>query len=128
MTAGQVAERAGLRTSAVRYYETIGLLRAARIHGRREFGEDAVARLKLIGLAKAASFSLHDIRMILAGDRPAWQDHTAAKLAELDQTIARARSQREAVSRLMGCTCATIAECADRVDRGPLASFGSTAR
>ncbi|MEO8026370.1 MAG: MerR family transcriptional regulator [Bryobacteraceae bacterium] len=114
MTVGQVAKRSGLRASAVRYYESIGLLRAVRVHGRRQFTEDAIARLTLISAAKDASFSLDEIRRILAGDRPDWRQAAIAKLKELDVAIARTAAQHAAVSRLLGCPCQTIAECASK--------------
>ena len=112
MTIGQMAARFGLRTSAIRYYESIGLLKSVRIRGRRQFGEDAAARLELITAAKRASFSLEEIRQILIGGKPNWRSAATSKLQELDATINRAVSQREAVSRLLRCQCGSIAECA----------------
>lgn len=119
MRIGEVAGRAGLRTSAVRYYESIGLLRSTRVHGRRQFEEDDVARLTLISAAKGASFSLDEIRGILAGNRPNWRDAASLKMVELDETIARATAQKEAVSRMLRCTCESISECARRSGKLP---------
>ena len=86
MTIGQVAQRAGLRTSAIRYYESIGLLRSTRVNGRRQFGAETEARLTLISAAKNASFSLDEIWEILAGGRPIWRDAASRKLAELEES------------------------------------------
>jgi len=112
MTIGQAAQRCGVRTSAIRYYESIGLLKPARMQGRRQFGEDALARLELIAAAKRASFSLLEIRGILAGSRPNWRDAASRRLVELDELITRAKRQRAAVGRLVECRCDTISECA----------------
>ncbi len=112
MTIGELARKAGIRTSAIRYYESIGLLKPARVNGRRHFGQEAASRLTLIATAKGASFSLDEIRKILEGNRPNWREAASRKLIELEKAISRATSQREAVGRLLVCSCETISECA----------------
>src|SRR5438094_10676206 len=63
---GEVARRAGLRPSAVRYYEERGLVTPARRNGRRRvYGVEAVERLALIAFAKKIGFSLDEIRSLL---------------------------------------------------------------
>ncbi len=114
MTTGQIAQRASVRPSAVRYYESIGLLRPARVRGQRRFTEGDLSRLRLIATAKDASFSLFDIRGILAGDRPDWKPAATRKLEELDAVIANARAQKRAVTRMLTCSCESIVECAAR--------------
>lgn len=62
---GEIARRAGLRTSAVRYYERIGLLRPApRAGGQRRYDPSALHRLSAIRLAQRAGFSLEEIKRL----------------------------------------------------------------
>src|SRR5215213_3404188 len=96
LTIGQLAERFGLRTSAIRYYERIGVLpEPLRESGRRRYGADAVKRLEVLEVAKRAGFSLEEVRLLLqrtdAGD-PAFEsmrELAARKLPELERLIAR---------------------------------------
>ena len=70
LTIGQVAKRAGLNASAIRYYEAHGLLpEPPRVSGQRRYGEDTLARLGVIDVAKRAGFTLDDIRVLLHRSR-----------------------------------------------------------
>jgi DNA-binding transcriptional MerR regulator len=68
---GDVARRAGVRASALRYYETRGLLRpAARLpNGYRLYGEDAIAELRFLRRAQALGMKLEEIAELLALSR-----------------------------------------------------------
>jgi len=63
-----LAERTGLSDSAIRYYESIGLLPAPqrRPNGYRDYDEADVSRLQFVAGARALDFSLDDIAEILA--------------------------------------------------------------
>jgi DNA-binding transcriptional MerR regulator len=70
LTIGEVAERAGVATSALRYYDELGLLPpAARVSGRRRYTEDAVARVGAILLLSDVGFTLAEVGTILASRR-----------------------------------------------------------
>jgi len=128
LTIGQVAQRAGLNRSAIRYYETQGLLpEPVRVSGQRRYGEDTLARLGVIDIAKRAGFSLDDIRTLLdasdAGE-PAHnqlQDLAHRKLPEVDELIARAERVRSWLKTATGCGCNTLDVCAlfDQQDHLP---------
>ena len=115
MTIGQVASRAGLRASAIRYYEEQGLLpRALRVGGKRIYEASILERLAMIELAKMAGFELREIRAVLsAGERPAliWRKLAQAKRVELDRQISRLARMKDVLARLSGCTCSTPEEC-----------------
>ncbi|HEY3765682.1 MAG TPA: MerR family transcriptional regulator, partial [Gaiellales bacterium] len=67
LSIGEVAARAGVRTSALRYYEDEGLLApVARVGGRRRYTAAAIERLTLIRFCQGLGFSLAEIRTILA--------------------------------------------------------------
>jgi len=63
LTIGQVAGRAGLRTSHIRFYERVGVLpRPERVSGQRRYGEDVLHRLSIIDVAQRAGLTLDEIR------------------------------------------------------------------
>ena len=132
LTIGQVAKRAGLNTSAIRYYEAKGLLpEPARISGQRRYDEDTLARLGVIDIAKRAGFSLDDIRVLLgASDAGApahtqLQDLAQRKLPAVEELIERAQRVRAWLQTATGCGCNTLDVCAlfaeqDRLPPGGL--------
>ena len=116
---GEVAREAGVRVSAIRFYERNGLLPAAeREGGRRRFGADTVRRLQVIGVAKQAGFSLEEIRALLDSiDRgaPAHEELralAARKLPEVDTLIERARAMRDWLAVASDCGCESLEDCA----------------
>lgn len=117
LTIGEVASRAGLRASAIRYYEAQGLIAAAqRRGGKRVYDASIVDTLAVIELAKRAGFSLQEIRDVLAevGQRaPAstWRTLAEAKRADLDEQISKLIAMKALLSRMADCTCATVTDC-----------------
>jgi len=68
LTIGDVAHRAGLATSSIRYYESIGLLpEPDRLHGQRRYRTDVLGRLAFIGIAQSAGFKLDEIKALVVG-------------------------------------------------------------
>ena len=68
MTIGEVASQAGTTTSAIRYYEEIGLLpRAVRVNSRRRYDPSTVQRLCVIERAQQAGFTLGEISGLFFG-------------------------------------------------------------
>ena len=62
LTIGEVARRAGIRTSALRFYESIGLMPLPkRVSGRRRYEENTVQMLKIVQLAQDAGFTIAEI-------------------------------------------------------------------
>ena len=115
---GKVAARAGLRASAIRYYEEKGLVPSAqRKGGKRIYDVSVLDRLALIELAKSAGFTIRDIRGLLTGigrRRPAaksWRTLAHAKLADLDEQILRASRMKDLLSMLIRCECPTLDDC-----------------
>lgn len=118
LTIGKVATMAGLRTSAIRYYEEEGLVPPAHRHGgKRIYNESVLDRLALIELAKHAGFTIREIRNLLAGmdqKQPAsarWAKLAQAKLADLDQQMLRASRMKDLLSTLIRCDCPTMDDC-----------------
>jgi DNA-binding transcriptional MerR regulator len=106
LTIGQLARRAGVTTSALRYYEELGLLPApARISGQRRYPESAATIVAVIRLNSDAGFTLAEQKALMApGDgTPDWRELAQRKLAELDERIARAQAAREAIRHGLRC-------------------------
>ena len=126
MRIGEVAAQAGLATSAIRYYERLGLLPAARReNGRRVYGEDVRARLAVIQGAVASGFTLKEIRSLFAG-RPysaRLRRLAAAKIDELEHAIERSRTMQGLLRKALRCRCLTLEECGRRM----LAGHGKSA-
>jgi MerR family transcriptional regulator, redox-sensitive transcriptional activator SoxR len=127
LTIGQVARRAGLNVSAIRFYEAEGLLpETLRVSGRRRYSEDVFARLGVIDVAKRAGFSLDDIRTLLdardAGEpaHASLKELAGRKLPEVDELIARAEAVRGWLDAASACDCETLDVCALFQDGGPL--------
>lgn len=118
LTIGQVAERAGINASAIRFYERQGLLAPAeRRGGQRRYGEDAVRRLEVIHVAKQAGFSLDEVRLLLAaddGDERASDELRPLvdrKLGEVEALIARAEAMRGWLVKARACHCSSLELC-----------------
>ncbi len=118
LTIGEVARRAGVRTSALRYYESIGLLPAARrVNGRRRYDPDAVRMLAVIHLAQQAGFSMAEIQTLFHGfaaETPPgerWRPLAEHKLGEVDALIARAQQMKRILETLLECGCVRLEEC-----------------
>lgn len=105
LTIGEVARRAGVATSTVRYYERRGLLEAdARIGGHRRFRPETLRRLVFIGMLQDAGLSLDDIAGIIgAADIDEWKAIGRARLAVLDEEIARLGHARTYLRGALGC-------------------------
>src|SRR5215211_7707284 len=68
LTIGEVARRAGVATSSIRYYERIGLLpEPERLSGQRRYRTDVLGRLGFIGVAQGAGFKLAEIKELIDG-------------------------------------------------------------
>ena len=128
MRIGEVAARSDLATSAIRYYESEGLIpRPARRSGHRVYDESVLDRLALIELAKRAGFSVAEIKKLLAGfssrkpPTERWSALTRAKLAQLDERIAEAERMKKVLQAVIRCRCPTLADCsrAVRSSTGP---------
>jgi DNA-binding transcriptional MerR regulator len=118
LSIGEVAAKARISVSAIRFYERRGLLPVAeRVAGRRRFGPDTVRRLEIIAVGKRAGFSLEEIRRLLDSiDRRApaheqLQTLAAGKLPEIDAAIERAQAKREWLAAARVCGCDSLDDC-----------------
>jgi DNA-binding transcriptional MerR regulator len=115
MTIGEIARRTGLATSAIRYYEEIGLLPPApRVSGQRVYGEETVDRLRVILFARDAGFTLREIRQLFESR---WRKLVASKLAEVDESMARLGTMKRLLREIERCGCVDLRACRRVLDR-----------
>jgi len=125
LTVSEVARQLGLRPSAIRYYERIGvLLPARRISGQRRFDGTVLHRLAVIQRARQTGFTLDEIRHLFFGFRdgtPAskrWQKLSRRKLVELESQLERIKTMQHLLRRMMQCCrCDTLDECGKGIFR-----------
>ncbi len=117
MTIGEIAKQAGLRASAIRYYERVGLLpKPVRSSGQRRYDSSVLARLAVLERAKNCGFTLEEVRQLFnAQGRPSerWQRVARKKIAELDALMQRIQGMKELIQRR--CECADLDECGRRI-------------
>jgi MerR family transcriptional regulator, redox-sensitive transcriptional activator SoxR len=117
-TIGEVARRAGLSASAIRYYEKIGLLpKTKRIGGQRRYEPSVLSYLAVIDVAKRAGFRMDEIRRLFHGfgkGTPAfrrWQLLAQRKITEMDDLIARAKKMKRLLENADRCKCFDLEDC-----------------
>jgi MerR family transcriptional regulator, redox-sensitive transcriptional activator SoxR len=116
MRIGEVARRAGVRKSLLRYYEDIGLIQPReRISGQRRYDESVLRRLAVIDVAQRAGLSLDEVRELLDHGNDPVSDRlralAARRLPEIDALIDRAQHVRSWLNDAAGCGCQSIDEC-----------------
>jgi MerR family redox-sensitive transcriptional activator SoxR len=137
LTIGEVAARAGVATSALRFYEANGLIHAERtLSGHRRFHREVLRRVAVIQVAQRVGLSLEEIRAALAtlpdSRTPTaadWERLSRGWRARLDEEIVALVRVRDQLSSCIGCGCLSLRACAlynpdDRASaRGPGARY-----
>jgi DNA-binding transcriptional MerR regulator len=111
---GEVARRAGITPSALRYYEEIGLIASVSRRGlRRQYEPDVLLQLKLIALGQMGGFSLDEIAAMFGPDgRPDLPRATLHRKAdEIDQQMVRLKSLRDTLRHVADCSAPSHLEC-----------------
>lgn len=115
LTIGELAHRAGVATSALRYWEELGLLPApSRVSGQRRYPQTAVAQVGAILFLRDVGFTLREIDALVASRSSAvgdWRDLARRKLTELDQRIAQAQAARTVIAHGLDCPHDDLLEC-----------------
>src|SRR6266853_2314780 len=126
MKIGELAGRAGLNASAIRYYEKLGILAAPhRSGGQRRYPADALDRVLLIRFASDMGFSLDEIKLFLNGLRddapvgPRWKRLAHRKIQEVEENIRRARRLKSLLEHLLQCRCISLQVCVRRLSLSP---------
>jgi MerR family transcriptional regulator, redox-sensitive transcriptional activator SoxR len=119
MTIGEVARRAGIRPSALRYYESAGVMpKPERENGRRRYGPEVLELLAVVRVAQQAGFTIAEIRTLLHGftaETPPserWRKLASKKLPEVDALIRRALGMKRLLEWGLRCDCLSLEDCA----------------
>jgi MerR family redox-sensitive transcriptional activator SoxR len=119
LTIGEVARRAGVATSSIRYYERIGLLpEPDRERGQRRYDADVLGKRGFIGVAQSAGFKLREIKELIDGVDGAdglgepMRSLSRQKLGEVEALLERTKAMKGWLEVAQECGCATPEECA----------------
>ena len=122
LSISEAARKVGLRPSAIRYYEQIGILPPVkRERGQRRYDSSIVSQLMVIHHARQNGFKLDEIRELFFGFDPRteaaarWQKLSERKLTELEASIEQIRNVQHRLSELRdSCRCQTLEECGEK--------------
>jgi len=124
MAISNVARVFGLRTSAIRYYEQIGILPPAmRRNGQRRYNNSALFRLAVVQRARETGFTLEEIRELFFGFAEGtpppkrWHQLSQRKVAELRERIKRLQLMETLLKRVEECRCDALDQCGERILR-----------
>ena len=120
LTIGELAARTGLATSALRFYEERGLIRAHRSPaGHRRYARSTLRRLGFVILAQRVGLTLDEIRASLAAlpdgrvpDRDDWARLTGTWRKRIDERIGELEGLRGSLTECIGCGCLSLDRCA----------------
>ncbi len=132
-TVGEVAHRAGVATSALRFYEANGLIAGDRTDaGHRRYRADVMRRVGFIKVAQRVGLSLEEIRAALDSlpasrtpNRRDWARLAASWQPILDERIALLEAMKAKLDGCIGCGCLSLDTCAlynpgdGAAERGP---------
>ena len=119
LSIGQLARRTGLAVSAIRYYETQGLVRPARnAGGQRRFLRSDIRRLSFVRIAQQFGFTLPKINALMAGlpegrtpTKRDWEKISREFRATLDAQIQTLEQLRDNLDGCIGCGCLSLKKC-----------------
>ncbi len=120
LTVGEVATRAGVATSALRFYEANGLIVSDRTDsGHRRYHADVLRRVGFIKVAQRVGLSLDEIRTALDSlpdrrtpNRKDWARLAASWQPILDERIALLEAMKDKLDGCIGCGCLSLDTCA----------------
>lgn len=120
LTIGEVAARSGVATSALRFYETKGLIESERTDGnQRRYPRATLRRVALIRAGQEVGLSLAELAEALRRLPPDktptkadWQRLSSSWRSRLDAQIEELISLRDDLSDCIGCGCLSLKSCA----------------
>jgi len=136
LTIGDLAARTGVATSALRYYEELGLVRSStRISGHRRYSPAAVGAVGAVLFLRDVGFTLEEIGRLMDARRKKpryWEELARRKIDELDARIHEAQVARVAVEHALQCPHDDIVTCPkfqavvqQRLEGRPLAEWAT---
>jgi MerR family transcriptional regulator, redox-sensitive transcriptional activator SoxR len=119
LTIGELSERSGIPSSAIRYYEARGLVAARRTTGnQRRYERPMLRRLAFIRTAQRVGLSLEEIEEALATlpsnrtpTKADWTRLSRGWRPRLDAQIAQLERLRDTLDSCIGCGCLSLRRC-----------------
>jgi MerR family redox-sensitive transcriptional activator SoxR len=114
---GELARRTGVSASAIRHYESLGLLNVWRSGTWRRYDAEAVEHLEVIRMARDLGFGIDEIRTLLNGFSPdtpppeRWRQLATQKVPQLDTLIQHATAMKRLLETGLSCRCVRIEDC-----------------
>ncbi len=120
MPIGELARRAGVAASALRFYEAEGLIHGSRsTGGRRQYPRDTLRRVAFLRAGQRVGLTLDELRRALAtlpeGRTPTkadWERLARQWQALLDERLALLQRLRDTLGGCIGCGCLSLKACA----------------
>ena len=119
LTIGELSERAGVATSALRFYEAEGLIHATRSSGgQRRFSRDTLRRVSFVRVAQQLGLSLDEIHTALASlpenrtpNERDWERLSTSWRPRIDYQIRMLERLRDRLDKCIGCGCLSLRHC-----------------
>ena len=119
VTIGALSDRAGVATSALRFYEAEGLIHASRSPaGQRRFTRDTLRRVSFIRVAQQVGLSLEEIRTALASlpdhrtpNERDWEELSRSWRPRIEDRIRMLERLRDRLDGCIGCGCLSLRHC-----------------
>jgi MerR family transcriptional regulator, redox-sensitive transcriptional activator SoxR len=119
LTIGELSARTGVAPSALRFYESEGLITSWRTSGgQRRYARETLRRVSFTRIAQQVGLSLGDIRDALASlpanrtpNRRDWERLSSSWRPQLDERIRLLERLRDDLSGCIGCGCLSLSTC-----------------
>jgi len=122
LSIGELADRSGVSASAIRYYESIGIMPIPeRVSGKRRYTMEVLEQLKFIKTAQLTGFSNQEIAVLVEGftshKRPSgkWKQMADTKSLELEEKKKRIDTMLKILENGSKCECLTWSECFEQI-------------
>lgn len=119
LTIGALAERSGIATSALRFYEAEGLVHAKRSSGgQRRYPRETLRRVSFIRVAQQVGLTLDEVRAALASlpegrtpNEADWRQLSTSWRPRIDTQIGMLERLRDRLDGCIGCGCLSLRLC-----------------
>jgi MerR family transcriptional regulator, redox-sensitive transcriptional activator SoxR len=136
VTIGELARRAGVAASALRYYEQLGLISSQRTAGgQRRYARATLRRVAFVRAAQTVGLSLDEVRAALARlpdertpNKTDWNKVSVTWIRRIDERIAELQRLRETLNSCVGCGCLSLRTCRLSNPEDTAAARGAGAR
>ncbi|CAI6082713.1 MerR family transcriptional regulator [Cohnella sp. JJ-181] len=123
LSIGEMAAKAHVNASTLRYYESVGLLPSpARKNGQRRYEESLLDRIDFIKIAQQTGFSIEEIAVLLEGFATGdslserWERMALQKRSELEDRKKQINAMIQILDNGLNCSCLTWTDCKEKIE------------